>query len=289
MKIAKIRLIQQPNKSFIVHNERSPFAPWHHHPEYELVLILKGKGKRMVGDHVDRFEENDLIFTGAFLPHQWICDNENPEDTESSQNEAFVIQFVQDSIGDKFFELPENASLKKFLAESSRGYEFYGETKSKIISVLLGMMNMNDVERLYALFSIFEIFQASKGYHFLSSPASVALVVEEGNEPMQKTLQYILQNFQKQIQIKDLLEVTNMSYATFYSKFKHAYILSFKDYLLNIRIGYACKLLIDESLNVAQIADDCGFENMSNFNRQFKRIKGMTPSQFQKQLNSGRT
>jgi AraC-like DNA-binding protein len=283
MKIAKIRLIQEANKSFIVHNERSPFAPWHHHPEYELVLILKGKGKRMVGDHIDRFEENDLIFTGSFLPHQWICDNEN---LESLQNEAFVIQFVQDFLGDKFFELPENTALKKFLGESSRGYEFYGESKSKIISILLGMITMNDVARLYALFSIFEIFQASKEYRFLSSPASVETVVLGGNEPMQKTLKYILQNFHNQIQIKDLLEVTNMSYATFYSKFKHAYILPFKDYLLNIRIGYACKLLIVETLNIAQIADDCGFENISNFNRQFKKIKGMTPSQFQKQLNA---
>jgi AraC-like DNA-binding protein len=286
MKIAKIRLLQQPNKSFIVHNERSPFAPWHHHPEYELVLILKGKGRRMVGDHVDRFEENDLVFTGPFLPHQWICDSENSENIENLQNEAFVIQFVYDFLGDKFFELPENTSLKKFLRESSRGYEFCGKSKREIISILQRMSSMNDVERLYALFAVFEIFQASNDYHYLSSPASVESFLLEDNEPMKKTLQYILQNFQKQIQIKDLLEITNMSYATFYSSFKRAYILSFKDYLLNIRVGYACKLLIDETLNISQIAYDCGFENISNFNRQFKRIKNITPSQFQKQLNS---
>ena len=285
MKIAKIRLLQEPNKSFIVHNERSPFAPWHHHPEYELVLILSGKGRRMVGDHVDRFEENDLIFTGPFLPHQWVCDNENSDQKESSQNEAFVIQFVNDFLGDKFFEAPENTSLRKFLSESTRGYEFYGKSKNEIITILKRMITMTDIERLYALFSIFEIFQASTEYHFLSSPASVESFLLSGNEPMQKTLQYMLQNFQKQIQIKDLLEVTNMSYASFYSHFKRAYILPFKDYLLNIRIGYACKLLINETQNIAQIADDCGFENLSNFNRQFKRLKNMTPSQFQKQIS----
>lgn len=288
MKIAKIRLLQEPNKSFIVYNERSPFAPWHHHPEYELVLILKGKGRRMVGDHVDRFEENDLIFTGPYLPHQWICDNENSGNTESLQNEAFVIQFVHNFLGDIFFEIPENTSLKKILRESSRGYEFYGKSKSEIISILQRMIIMNDIERFYALLSIFEVFQASNEYHFLSSPASVESFLLEGNEPMQKSLQYILQNFQKQIQIKDLLEVTNMSYPTFYSKFKHAYILPFKDYLLNIRIGYACKLLFDETQNMVQIADNCGFENISNFNRLFKKIKGVTPSQYQKQLNSCR-
>lgn len=284
MKIANIRLLKEPNKSFIVHVERSPFAPLHQHPEYELVLIVKGKGRRMVGDHIDRFEENDLIFTGPFLPHQWICDNENSEDPESLKNEAFVIQFVHDFLGDKFFEIPENATLKSKLLESSRGYVFYGKSKNEIISLLTRMITMNDVERLYALFSIFKIFQASNEYHFLSSPASVEAFLLKENEPMQKALQFILQNFQKQIQIKDLLEVTNMSYTTFYSKFKHAYVLPFKDYLLHIRIGFACKLLIDEDKNMAQVAHDCGFENTSNFNRQFKKIKKMTPSQFQRQL-----
>lgn len=286
MKIATIRLLQEPNKSFIVHNERSPFAPWHHHPEYELVLIIKGRGRRMVGDHVDRFEENDLIFTGPYLPHQWICDSENSEIPESLQNEAFVIQFVHDFLGDKFFEIPEHTLLKKILRESSRGYQFYGKSKSDIILILHKMITMSDIERLYALFSIFEIFQTSHEHHFLSSPASIESFLLEGNEPMQKTLQYILQNFHKQIQIKDLLKVTNMSYATFYSKFKNTYILPFKNYLLNIRIGFACKLLIDETQNMAQIANDCGFENISNFNRQFKKIKGVTPSLFRKQLSS---
>jgi len=284
MKIAKIRLVQEPNKSFIVHNEHSPFAPWHHHPEYELVLILKGKGRRMVGDHVDRYEENDLIFTGPFLPHQWICDSERSENNDGLQDEAFVIQFVYDFLGDKFFEIPENTALKKFLSESTRGYEFYGESKRQIISILKRMFSMNDVERLYALFSIFETFQASSEYHFLSSPASVETFLLKGNEPIQRALQYILQNFYRQVQIKELLEITNMSYATFYSSFKRTYTLPFKDYLLNIRIGYACKLLIDETQNISQIAYDCGFENISNFNRQFKRIKNMTPSQFQNQL-----
>jgi gentisate 1,2-dioxygenase len=111
MKIAKIRLLQESNKSFIVHNERSPFAPWHHHPEYELVLILRGRGRRMVGDHVDRFEENDLIFTGPFLPHQWICDNEIGNEHGNLSDEAFVIQFVHDFLGEKFFEAPENISF----------------------------------------------------------------------------------------------------------------------------------------------------------------------------------
>jgi AraC-like DNA-binding protein len=285
MKIAKLRLQQQDDKSFIVHHEVHPYAPWHHHPEYELVLQLKGKGMRMVGDNVDRFLENDLIFTGPFLPHQWIPDAWPPDHPEHCCEEAFVIQFLPEFLGERFFELPENASLKKFLASSTRGCEFFGETKKKIISILRRMMEDNDSVRLYGLLSIFGVFASTTEFRYLSSQASVESFSQKENESMQRALQYIMQNFQKDIQIRDLLEVTNMSYASFYNYFRRSYRVPFKEYLLDIRVDYACKLLKDDSLNISEIAYNCGFENLSNFNRQFRRLKDMTPSQYQKWIN----
>jgi AraC-like DNA-binding protein len=284
MKIAKLRLQQQTDKSFIVHHEHYPFAPWHHHPEYELVLLLKGKGRRMVGDNVDRFSEHDLIFTGPFLPHQWIPDAYSPGHPDYNQERAFVIQFVDDFLGERFFEVPENEALKKFLSKSARGCKFYGVAKKKIISILIRMMDTNDSGRLFGLLSIFEVFSSTSEYQYLSSPASVESFSLKENESMQKALQYIMQNFQKEIQINDLLKVTNMSYATFYNYFRRYYKVPFKEYLLDIRVDYACKLLRDETLNISEIAYSCGFENLSNFNRQFRRLKSMTPSQFQRQL-----
>ena len=132
MKIAKIRLQQETDKSFIFHHETYPFAPWHHHPEYELVLILKGKGKRMVGDNVDRFEENEVVFTGPYLPHQWLCDDDHSMGNENRPEEAYVIQFVYNFLGESFFGIPENDSLKKFLMESVRGYEIFGRSRERI-------------------------------------------------------------------------------------------------------------------------------------------------------------
>jgi len=286
MKIAKLRLQQQTDKSFIVHNEYYPYAPWHHHPEYELVLQLKGKGRRMVGDSVDRFVEHDLIFTGPFLPHQWIPDLYHPGHPDNYQERAFVIQFLDDFLGEKFFDLPENTSLKKFLTGSARGCQFFGESKAKIISILMKMMDCDDTGKLYGLLGIFEIFANTCEYHHLSSQASVESFGINENEAMHKALQYIMQNFQKDIQIKDLLEVTNMSYATFYNYFRRYYKVPFKEYLLDIRIDYACNLLRDQSLNISEIAYNCGFENLSNFNRQFRRLKDMTPSQYQRGLKA---
>lgn len=286
MKIAKIRLRQEPYKSFIVHNEKSPFTPWHHHPEYELVLIVKGKGRRMLGDHVARFEKNDLVFIGPYLPHQWMCETDDKDLTYGPHDEAFVIQFGYDFLGNDFFEIPENSSLKRFLIESTRGYEIFGKTKSQIISILHKMFDMNDYKRLYALLSIFEIMGSTTEFHSLASPNSINPFLLKKNEPMQSAMQYILQNFQNRIQIQDLLAITNMSYASFYPSFKKAYMMPFKDYLLNVRIGYACKLLTEGSMHISETAYDSGFENLSNFNRQFKKIKGITPTQFQKQFRS---
>ena len=283
MKISKISLRQEPYKSFIVHNEKDPFTPWHHHPEYELVLIVKGKGKRLVGDHVARFKRNDLVFLGPYLAHQWICEIDEDDLSDGPHDEAFVIQFGYDFLGSKFFEIPENTSLKRFLLESTRGYEIYGKNKAQIISVLHKMFGMNDIQRLYALFDIFEIMDTASEYNILASPNSTTNYPTIENQPMQMAMQYILQNFQKRIQIHDLLELTNMSYASFYPSFKKTYQMPFKDYLLNVRVGYACKLLSEGSMHISEIAYDSGFENLSNFNRQFKKIKATTPSQFQKQ------
>jgi AraC-like DNA-binding protein len=286
MKIASIRLLQEPNKSFIVYRENNPFSHWHHHPEYELVLITRGRGKRMVGDQISRFENNDLVFVGAYTPHEWLCDSEYFNTSEGFSGEGIVIQFLYDFLGEKFFEIPENLILKKFLLGSTRGYEFYGQSKEKIRILMIQMAEMNNFDRLQALFSIFNIFNSSKDYHILSSPTFTEPFYLNENEPMQKALKFILQNCHMPVQVKDLLKITNMSNSSFCTAFKSTYRMTFKDYLLKVRVGYACKLLSDSSQTISRVAYKSGFENLSNFNRQFKKIKGITPSQFLKEINA---
>src|ERR1035437_3543012 len=128
MKVANIRLLQEQNHSFIF-KENCPFTEWHHHPEYELCLITKGRGKRMVGDNIDRFEDNDLTFIGTYTPHEYLIDPNYLEDPNDIQGEAIVIQFLFDFLGDKFFKIPENNALNRFILGSTRGYLFSGETK----------------------------------------------------------------------------------------------------------------------------------------------------------------
>lgn len=283
MNVSEIRLFKDPERSFIVYHERDTFSPWHHHPEYELVLITKGKGKRMVGDHIDRFEENDLVFLGSQTPHEWLCDKDYFSGTDDFTGEGIVVQFTYDFLGESFFEISENASLKNFLLHSSPGFKIFGETKYQIIPIMKEMIDMNSTDQLYALFKIFKLLQSSDDLSPLSSHAFIESYSVQDNHSIQKALQYILQNFHKPIQMKDLLLLTNMSNTTFYNLFKRSYRMTYKNYLMNLRIGYACKLLLDSTKNISEIAYDSGFENLSNFNRHFKKIKGLTPHQYQKQ------
>ena len=240
----------------------------------------------MVGDQISRFEENDLVFVGSYTPHEWLCDPEYYNCTGGFSGEGIVIQFLYNFLGERFFEIPENITLKKFLEESTRGYELIGKSKKQIKSLMVKMLHLTDFERLQALFLIFSIFARTKEFKILSSPSFMQPYYINEDEPMQKALKFILQNFHKQIKIKDLCEITNMSTSSFCTSFKNTYRMTFKDYLLNVKVGYACKLLTDSSQNISRAAYLSGFENLSNFNRQFKKIKGITPSQFLAEVDS---
>jgi AraC-like DNA-binding protein len=286
MKLESTVLLQDPDKSFIVHYETKSFARWHHHPEYELVLILNGKGKRMIGDCIDRFEQKDLVLLGSFLPHEYRCDKEYQEHPDGFQGRAIVYQFMKDFLGPGFFEIPENRNLKRILDESYRGLQFYGKTREKIMALMENSHKLDGTERLHALFSIFKILGQTKEYNLLSSPGFMKPFHNPGDEPIRKALEYIVQHFQEDVTMKEMLSITNMSNSAFCNAFKKSSRMTFKEYLLNVRVGYACKLLTEATLNISQIAYSCGFENLSNFNRQFKKIRHITPSKFQQQVNS---
>jgi AraC-like DNA-binding protein len=148
------------------------------------------------------------------------------------------------------------------------------------------MEQMDDYGRIYSLLSIFRIFSTTEEYRILSGSVQNRQSLNNESGPMQLALKYIMQNFQKPILIKDLLEITGMSNTSFYAKFKRTYRMSFKEYLLNTRVGYACKLLTEGSYSISEVAYKSGFENLSNFNRHFKKIRGVTPTGFQKKAGA---
>lgn len=287
MKAVECHLPQEFDKSFIVFKEKGKFfpCPWHYHPEYELVLVNKSTGVRMVGDHIGYFSEGDLVFIGSSMPHLWINDAEFINGHVGTSAEAIVIHFVEHFLGDNFFNLPEMKPLKNFLRLSRHGLVIKGITRNKIASLMNKMLNMNGIQRLSALFTIFDILCSSSEYELLASPGYLKHGQLDSSDRFSKVNAYIMKNFDHDITLKEVASEANMAVSTFCNFFKEHYRVTFVEYLNIVRVGHACKALSELDENVVGIAYKCGFNNLANFNRQFKKIKKMTPSEYRRTSN----
>lgn len=288
MKVIEQRLPQDFDKSFVVFREKGAYfpCPWHFHPEFELVLILRSTGRRMVGDHIGYFDEGDLVFMGSGIPHVWVNDDQFITGEADYPADAIVIHFMESFLGDKFLSIPEMENFKNILRLSSRGMALQGETREKIISLMKDMPTMSGLKRLAALFDIFDLLANTTEYELLASPGYLQKVELKASDRFGKVTEYIMKNFDKEITLPEVASIANMAVTTFCNFFKDHFRVTFVEYLNTIRIGYACKLLADEDQNIVEIAYESGFKNLANFNRQFKRFKSMTPSEYRKMIST---
>lgn len=275
------------DKSFVVFEEIGKFfpCPWHYHSEYELVLVLKSTGRRMVGDHIGYFNEGDLVFMGSLLPHVWKNDPVFTKGQADCLAEAIVIHFKDTFLGEKFFEIPEMEAFKGFLKKSNHGMVIKGKAKENINALMKRMPGMNGLQRLSTLISIFDILSGTTEYDLLASPGFVKNIHLQGSDRFNKINEYIMQNFDQEIALPEVASVANMAVTTFCNFFKEHYRVTFVEYLNTVRIGHACKLLAEKNQNIVEISYECGFNNLANFNRQFKKYKGMTPTHYRKTVN----
>lgn len=287
MKVIEQRLPQEFDKSFIVFKETGKFfpCPWHYHPEYELVLVNKSTGRRMVGDHIGYFEEGDLVFMGPRLPHVWVSDSKYLNGDDENPADAIVIQFVENFLGDQFLNIPELQDFKKFLSISERGILINGKARMKIILLMKQMIGMNGIQRLSALLSIFEILSNMSDFDLLASPRFVQNFQYESPGKFKKITEYILQNFNEDISLPQAAAVANMGLTSFCNFFKSQFRVTFVEYVNMVRIGHACKLIAENKYNIVEISYECGFNSLANFNRQFKKLKKISPSDYRRLLN----
>lgn len=288
MKPIEIRFAKDFDKSFVVFREtgQSFPCPWHYHPEYELVLVTRSTGRRMVGDNIGYFKEGDLVFMGSGLPHVWINDPEFIKGEADTIADAIVIHFVEDFLGETFLQIPEVENFKNFLQLSRHGMVINGEAKEKIITIMTDMPDMNGLKRLASLFTIFDVLANTTEYQLLASPGFVDCTHLKSTDRFSKITEYIMKNFDEDIALPEIAGVANMAVTTFCNFFKEHYRQTFVEYLNSVRIGHACKLLAEEDQKIFKVAYECGFNNLANFNRQFKKMKMMSPSKYRRTLNA---
>jgi AraC-like DNA-binding protein len=246
---------------------------WHYHPEYELTYILKGKGYRVVGNAHEHFSEGDLVLLGSNLPHTWCGKLDS-----GAPSEALVIQFSKDFI-EPFLKLNESQSIQNLLELSHRGLCF--ETDQLLVDQLYKLTNTSGLDSVLSLLSILN--QLSKGIaRPLTTENYHGIITKQFESRVNKVCTHLQHHFYEAITLKQVADLIYMSESNFCKFFKKATGTTFSDYVNDLRITEACHMLLYSDKTISHIANACGFESLSYFNRVFLKKKKHTPSEFRK-------
>lgn len=265
--------------SFLVKEEHfnSFDIPWHVHPEFELTYIIQGKGKINVGDFVADLKGPELLMLGPNLPHSWYGAQSSEEEVLSKQ---IVIQFPIDFLGADFFQYPAFRKIGDLLNKSYRGLAFEVSEVQTISGQIREILQMDEFERTMALLKVLHYLAERKRYDRLSSIGYSTLLNKSESVRLNAIYQFILDHFKTDLDLNKVASYAHMTPQAFSRYFRERTRKTFISFLNEVRIGCACRMLSQSALSISQICYESGYSNLSNFNRQFKKTKGMTPSQY---------
>ncbi len=274
--VREITPLKDDDLFILLNNREAKFDyAMHFHSDYELNLVCHTSGKRMVGDSMETFTENDLIMIGSNLPHVWKAPT-------SKETHVITIQF-HDKIFNSFLMGKRLFSpIRDMLARSQRGLDFSDETKNRVKKKILALSQSAGFNTVLDFFSILYELATSQGQRTLaSSTYDISSVIKESkSRRIAKVCSYIEEHYEQEIKLSNLAEIIGMSESAFSHFFKKRTNRNFISYLNDVRIGHATRMLFETTNSIAEIAYLCGFNNISNFNRLFKRSKGQNPSEY---------
>jgi AraC-like DNA-binding protein len=273
----------ESDNSFSIRRDIKPHfeSVWHYHPELELHYIIEGEGIQFIGDNINNFSGGDMIFLGQNLPHTWRCKEDYFRSTSDLHVDAIVLHFLPSCFGYDFLNIPEASSINYFFEAAKKGFIIKGASKSVISQLLHQTLNSKGVDKLIFFLTIIkELIQAEK--YSISDFSNNYPKNDSEMAMFDKIYSYTLENYRQEITLKQIAGLANMSVTSFCRSFKLITKKTFTDFLIEIRISNACRLLIDDNFNIDTIAYKTGFNNLSNFYRQFKKIKKSTPLQYKK-------
>lgn len=276
------------SRLFVIRDLRDPhFDPnWHFHPEYQLFVVLKGTGTRFVGDHVKSFEEGDMVFSGPNLPHLWHSDPAYFDLKNGLSTRGIVIYFQESFPGQDFIRKDESIRLHQLFERSRRGLEIYGSTAERIKEKMLQLLQRTELDSIILLLQILNEMLHSDEMSELSSAGYTNEMKDGDTEIMKAVHSYVMDNFKRKISLSEVATIASMTPTSFSRYFKQHANKTFSELLSEIRIGHACRLLIEEKMNVSQACYESGFQTLSNFNRQFKTLMHRTPLEYKKEYET---
>lgn len=257
--------------------------PWHFHSEFEIVYVLKSFGKRFVADSIESFQEGDITLMGSNLPHFWKSEiSENGDDT--NRVNAIVVHFHIDFFREEINSYPEFHRINELLKRAVRGIHFNQTQGEKIGQMLKRLLKLKGLERMLYFIKLMDEMAGIVNYRILASKGYQLEEHKELNSRLDKIMHFINTNYQRKITLEEISAKIGMTTAAFCRYFKEKTGKGFVFFVNEMRIGYACKLLIENHLSITQVCFECGFNNISNFNRMFKRQTSYTPGDYQQQF-----
>lgn len=271
----------------IRHLHDKHFDPlWHAHSEYQLFVVLEGTGTRFIGDSIKAFGPDELILTGPHLPHVWRSDDIYFDRNSGCSTRGIVIYLKENFLGEYTLEKEEMMVLKKLFVRSMRGLEFYGSRKTRVIAMMKELLDLKGISSVIHLLNILDVLAGTKEFQYISSRAYDDAFDQSEADRLNKVYEYAFQNFRKKVVLQDLAELLHMTPTSFSRYFAMKNNKPFSKFISEIRIKHACKMLIETDESVAQICYDCGFNTLSNFNKQFKEVMMKKPLQYKKEFMS---
>lgn len=261
---------------------------WHYHPELELHYVIRGEGIRFIGDDISTFSAGELILLGQNLPHTWRCREEYFRKDSGKQVEAIVLHFLPDCLGRSFLELPEAWQIPRLFSRASKGILIKGNVKEEIVSLMFKIKEATGLYRLVLLMQIIELLTETDDCKTIASSYAFNGANDTDSSRLNKVYNYTLSNYKQEIRLEEVSALINLSTTYFCRYFKQMTGKTYLDLLTEVRISHACRILVEEGSSVESICYQCGFNNITNFFKCFKKLKKMTPGMYQKKCSLNR-
>ena len=280
MKAALKQIHRTTTASFLCEERQYSKTPffWHYHPQFEILLVIRGRGRSFIADHIGEYRDGDLMLLGQNVPHTFCPDHHDPDDPPRQPH--VVIQFDETITDNGLLKLPEMRAINDLLARSERGLSFTGSTRKEVADVIAAMPRMAPGPRLLALFDV--LLRLAPHGKPLASPGFNPSLRQPLHRKIDVVCTRINAGFTSEINHTTMARLAAMGPQAFSRFFKRATGKTMTDYVNELRVGLACRLLVETEMNALKVCHRVGFNNFSNFVRQFRQRKSLSPAKFRK-------
>lgn len=260
-------------------------AQWHFHPELQITYVKKSRGHKIIGDHLSSIELGEIILVGSNLPHVWF---QTPsQDSEADPVHAVILRFTQDFWGQTCLSKPEFKPILQLFKLASRGITFQGQTRANLALRLENLNAQTGLQRMITFLEVLHSMANSKERSYLATSKYQPDLKTGDEDRMVRVMSYLHRHLYEEISRSTVAQVAHLSEGAFSRFFKTRTGRTLPQYINELRIGHACEQLISREDQILDVAMDCGFNNLANFNRQFLKITGFTPRDYRKSFDQG--